>query len=61
MPPRTQSRDPETGDVILSRKPASWDDFFAALQGAEAPPDFLDKTERGHAPQERDPFERWRE
>jgi antitoxin VapB len=54
-------QDPETGDVILSRKPASWDDFFAALKGAEVPADFLDKTEPGHEPRERDPFEGWRE
>jgi antitoxin VapB len=54
-------QDPETGDVILSRRPASWDDFFAALEGAEVPADFLDKTERGHEPHERDPFEGWRE
>jgi antitoxin VapB len=39
-------RDPETGDVILSRKPATWDDFFAALKGADVPVDFLDATER---------------
>jgi antitoxin VapB len=51
--------DPETGDVILSRKPASWDDFFAALKGAKVPADFLDKTERGHSPHESDPFEGW--
>ncbi|MDR3089964.1 MAG: hypothetical protein LBU39_09115 [Desulfobulbaceae bacterium] len=24
-------RDPETGDVILSRKPDSWEDFFARI------------------------------
>ena len=54
-------QDPETGDVILSRKPASWDDFFAALKGAEVPADFLDETERGQNAQERDPFEGWRE
>jgi antitoxin VapB len=54
-------QDPETGDVILSRKPASWDDFFAALKGADLPSDFLDRTERGQEPQERDPFEGWRE
>jgi len=35
-------RDPETGDVILSRAPNSWDDFFA-LRGAgvEEAADFL--------------------
>jgi antitoxin VapB len=54
-------QDPETGDVILSRKPASWDDFFAALKGDEVPAEFLDKTERGQEPRERDPFEGWRE
>ena len=27
-------KDPQTGDVILSRKPATWDGFFAALDGA---------------------------
>jgi antitoxin VapB len=29
-------QDPETGDVILSRKPASWDEFFAALKGGRS-------------------------
>ena len=53
--------DLKTGDVILSGKPASWDDFFAVLKGAEIPADFLDKTERGHEPHERDPIEGWRE
>jgi antitoxin VapB len=51
----------ETDDVILSHKPASWDDFFAALKGAEVPPDFLDQTERAEEPQDRDPFDGWRE
>ena len=54
-------QDPETGDVILSRKPASWDEFFAALKGAEVPADFLDEAERGQESDERDPFDRWRE
>jgi antitoxin VapB len=54
-------QDPETGDVILSRKPASWDDFFAALKRAEVPADFLDMTERRQESHERDPFEGWRE
>jgi len=54
-------QDPQTGDVILSRKPASWDDFFAALKGAEVPADFLDHTERAQESQDRDPFEGWRE
>jgi antitoxin VapB len=52
-------RDPETGDVILSRKPATWDDFFAALKGADVPADFLSKHERDQAAEDRDPFEGW--
>ncbi|GAB4365835.1 MAG: AbrB/MazE/SpoVT family DNA-binding domain-containing protein [Methylohalobius crimeensis] len=52
-------RDPETGDVILSRKPTDWDAFFDALKGAEIPADFLDETERNQEAQERDPFEGW--
>ena len=54
-------QDPETGDVILSRKPASWHEFFAALKGAKVPADFLDTTERGQESHERDPAEGWRE
>lgn len=54
-------QDPDTGDVILSRKPATWDDFFAALEGADVPADFLDEKERNQGPQARDPFERWEE
>lgn len=54
-------QDPETGDVILSRKPADWDDFFAALKDAEVPTDFLDEKERDQRTQDRDPFEGWNE
>ena len=50
-------QDSETGDVILSRKPATWDDFFSALAGANVSDDFLDKKERNQGAQERDPFE----
>lgn len=49
-------QDPETGDVILSRKPADWDSFFAALKGVDVPADFLDNNERKQGEQERDPF-----
>jgi len=54
-------QDPETGDVILSRKPADWDDFFAALKGANVPADFLDEKERNQGTQDRDPLEGWNE
>ena len=54
-------KDPQTGDVILSRKPANWDDFFAALKGVKAPAGFLGKTARKQTAEERDPFDGWRE
>jgi len=50
-------QDTETGDVILSRKPATWDDFFVALKGADVPADFLNEKERDQGSQDRDPFE----
>src|SRR5690349_1079943 len=54
-------RDPETGDVILSRRPATWDGFFAARNGTEVPGDFLSKKERAQGAQDRDPFAGWQE
>jgi antitoxin VapB len=41
-------RDAETGDVILSRRPESWEDFFELLKGVDVPEDFL--TDRKDAP-----------
>ena len=53
-------QDPKTGDVILSRKPTTWDGFFTALRGAaEAPPDFLSEVERAQGTHDRDPLEGW--
>lgn len=54
-------QDPETGDVILSRKPESLDSFFAALKGADVPADFLAPADRDQGAQDRDPFEGWSE
>ncbi len=54
-------QDPETGDVILSRKPATWDDFFIALKDANVPADFLDEKERNQGRHNRDPFAGWSE
>jgi antitoxin VapB len=58
-------QDPETGDVILSRKPATWDDFFSALKETNTPTDFLDENERNQGiqqeTQDRDPFDGWSE
>lgn len=54
-------QDPETGDVILSRKPESLERFFSLLQGADIPADFLGPEERAQGQQERDPFAGWTE
>lgn len=54
-------QDPETGDVILSRKPATWDNFFNALGAAGVPTDFLSTQERDQDTHARDPFAGWRE
>lgn len=54
-------QNPETGDVTLSRKPASWDGFFAALNVAKVPANFLDAKERDQGVQDRDPFAGWTE
>jgi antitoxin VapB len=54
-------QDAETGDVILSRKPADWDSFFKVIDSVVAPADFLDRRERHQPVQERDPFEGWTE
>ena len=34
-------RDPDTGDVILSRRPESWEDLFALMTTVEIPEGFL--------------------
>lgn len=54
-------QDPTTGDVILSRKPTSWDGFFTALQAANIPQDFMNEAERAQASHDRDPLAGWRE
>jgi antitoxin VapB len=54
-------RDPDTGDVILSRRPMNWDGFFDALREADVPADFLDRRERDQTGQDRDPFAEWHE
>jgi antitoxin VapB len=48
-------KDPETGDVIISKKPGNWDDFFKMTESADVPDDFM--TERDNEiPQDRDLF-----
>lgn len=50
-------QDPETGDVILSRKPADWTGFLDALKGADIPADFLGPGDRDRGAQVRDPLQ----
>ena len=48
-------RDPATGDVIISRKPGSWDDFFKLMETIDVPEDFMDERDN-EIPQERNLF-----
>ncbi len=41
-------RDTATGDVVLSRRPESWDDLFHLMDSIELPDDFM--ANRGDAP-----------
>ena len=50
-------KDPNTGDVILSLKPTTWDSFFNALQAAGFSHDFMDVEERYQEQAEREPFD----
>jgi antitoxin VapB len=48
-------RDPENGDIILSRRPESWKDFFQLVKTLDVPSDFL-TNRKDTAPQKRDVF-----
>jgi antitoxin VapB len=48
-------RDPATGDVILSRRPDSWQDFFELTDSLNIPEDFL-AARRDAPPQKRKLF-----
>ena len=52
-------RNEDTGDVILSEKPSSWDGFFDALKGLDVPDDFL-RNDR-QAEETRNSSEGWTE
>ncbi|HEX4485261.1 MAG TPA: type II toxin-antitoxin system VapB family antitoxin [Terriglobales bacterium] len=47
--------DAKTGDVILSRKPSSWKEYFDSIKNIEFPKDFLDDIP-DLPPQDRDLF-----
>ena len=57
--------DAQTGDVILSRKPADWASFFEAARNLDVPSDFLSESERAQSsPSVKvngDPFAQWQE
>jgi antitoxin VapB len=48
-------RDLATGDVILSRRPDSWQDFFELIDSFDIPEDFL-SNRRDTPPQKRKLF-----
>jgi antitoxin VapB len=48
-------RDPANGDVILSRRPDSWQDFFDLTRTLDIPEDFL-SNRRDSPPQKRKLF-----
>ena len=52
-------RDPSTGDVVLSRKPADWQGFLDAVAQTPDVDDFLAERKQTHTT--RDPFEGWTE
>ena len=49
-------RDPKTGDVVLSRKPDSWDELFAIDTLSAVPADFMSADDRQQGTHDRDPF-----
>ena len=46
-------RDPATGDVILSRRPESWKEFFELMKSVEVSDDFM-ADRKDALPQKRD-------
>ncbi len=47
-------RDPQSGDLILSQAPATWDEIFAAIDSAGFGSDFLANRQQGHPEQRED-------
>ena len=50
-------RDPNTGDILLSRHPDSWDAFFALDNVTEVPVHFIKEEDRSQGELVRDPLE----
>ena len=49
-------RDAATGDVILSRRPDSWEGFFALDAITDVPADFMNESDRRQGEHPADPF-----
>jgi antitoxin VapB len=52
------TRDPDTGDVVLSTRPGAraWADFFDFMRTVDVPDDFMAERPMNVPPQERDVF-----
>jgi len=48
-------KDLETGDIIISRKPGSWEDFFQLMESVDVPEEFMAERDN-ETHQERDLF-----
>ncbi|NOR26114.1 MAG: AbrB family transcriptional regulator [Desulforhopalus sp.] len=44
-------KDPETGDVIISKKPGSWDDYFKLMDTIDVPNDFMAERDNEISPE----------
>jgi antitoxin VapB len=49
-------QDPRSGDLILSSRPMSWEEFFKEDARAYVPEDFMSTEERAQGTHDRDPF-----
>ena len=48
-------KDPESDDIIISKKPGTWDDFFRLMETVDVPEDFMAERDN-EKPRERDLF-----
>ncbi len=44
-------KDPETGDVIISKKPGSWGDYFKLIDTIDVPNDFMAERDNEISPE----------
>lgn len=49
-------KDADTGDVIISKKPGSWDDFFQMIESIDIPGDFMAEREDNTVHTDKDLF-----